>query len=359
MATLDADRRQGFLCPECRLLVSAPTEHLGATLSCPCCHTKLKIPRLEDSVLQLGASARSTQGVSFRADSAKKNNASWHENVPLEYQAEHSSGLPWHMLVPAALLGIILFAGMVHLLFQTEERPVTTLEIIGTQVLSTEAGSATDRSDSNIEEIAKVKDYLNALSGCATVDELEPLLRPVDRLHEKLSSFYSVNTLSFKKIRSVEDLFPVPDVDGGYLCSFTYVDGNARRGVLIENKGQIQLDWESFVGYSDVPWDQLKSILPREPVTVRVIRSVAEYYNHGFNSETYQCFELTRNDSNTRFYAYARRDGVVLNQLLPLGVSPIGSEMTIKVCYPEDVVDDNLLIINSVESGSWIVDYKK
>ncbi|MGJ8671543.1 hypothetical protein [Rubritalea sp.] len=298
-------------------------------------------------------------GISAAA-SIKDINDSWHEDLPVEYLAAHSRGLPWHMIVPAALLGLLLFLGMVGLLLQTEERAVVALSAseVAAEVGVEQINAVSTMS--KLQRIARVEEYLNELSTCTSIDELEPKLRSVPQLREKMENYYKTNALSFKKVRSVNELYQISnDLDGGYLCSAVYTDGLIQLSVILEREGEVRLDWESFVAYSDIPWDEIKKRLPREPIKVRAIRSISEYYNYGFDSATYQCFELMRNDSNTRFYAYARRDGALLSQLLPLGVSAGMIEMTLKVHYPENVIDDRLLIIDSVESDSWVVDYKK
>ncbi|MFD2277401.1 hypothetical protein ACFSQZ_13050 [Rubritalea spongiae] len=292
------------------------------------------------------------------ADSVKKVDEEWEEDVPIEYLAEHSRGLPWHMLIPAGLVGVILFSVLVSLLFQTKEQPVsggTSLVEASAPVVEEEVLS--EMSDE--ERQARVKTYLNELVQSSSIAELESIVRPVPDLREKLENYYESHELNFKEVESVNQLLPVTSMEGVYLCSSVSEDGWHGLSVIFQRGNQFLLDWESFVAYCDVDWDKIKEVFPKEPITVRAVRSRSEYYNHGFDSETYQSFELMRNDSDTRFYAYVRRGSVAYSRLLPVGVSEIGIEMTLRVRYPEDAVGKNQLLIEEVVSDSWVVDYKK
>lgn len=354
---MDIDNRRGYLCPECRLLVSATTEQMGASLVCPCCHTVLRVPKEDDDIPLFGDSMRTqTVSVSLVGDQCRSESA-WRENLPSALLAEHARGLPWHMLLPASIVGLVLYIGLMHVLLDTNDRPVRVLtsSIEQAQNSRSQASLGSDVSAPVTPE--EVQTYLDTLADCQTVDQLQPYLRPVPELRKKLENYYAGHALHFDKVDTVYDVSPMVDYPGRFLFSASFAQGKGRLGVIFKQGDRLFLDWASFVGYCDIPWEQIKTQKSREPFTIRAIRSTAEYYNHGFDSENYRCFELTRNDSNETFYAYAKRDSEVYSQMLPIGVSELSAEMTLKVRYPEEVKDDKLLIIDAVESGHWIVDY--
>jgi hypothetical protein len=264
------------------------------------------------------------------------------------------------MLVPASLIGLTLLIGLLGILYQTSERPVDVSGAIH-QVSEQKAPKDLEAVTVNNEapSTAEVQSLLDRLSAVQSEGDLLELLRPVPHLEEKLEKFYNSNPLKFSKVSTVRLVQSVTGYKNRFYCSALYEDGSVRNCIVVRDEKGIVLDWESFVAYSDVAWEQIKSVFPREPFTVRAIRSVAEYYNHGFSSGDYQCYELTKVDSNIRFYAYARRWGSLMSQLQPIGMSDQNVEMTLRVYYPEEVIDDRLLVIDSVVSETWFVDYKK
>jgi hypothetical protein len=115
-------------------------------------------------------------------------------------------------------------------------------------------------------------------------------------------------------------------------------EGLLREAVLLEQEdGGYRLDWEAYVGHSDLPWDVLRESRPEEAVVLRCYLLPDEYYNFGFgDAERWACFRLDSPDNHYAVYGYVERGSELerrLRDTLPLGGG--ARPASLEVAYPE------------------------
>lgn len=54
---------------------------------------------------------------------------------------------------------------------------------------------------------------------------------------------------------------------------------------FIDGADGLKVDWESWVGWSEMPWDDFLKIKATEPKLVRVMLKWVDYYNFDFSDE--------------------------------------------------------------------------
>ena len=88
---------------------------------------------------------------------------------------------------------------------------------------------------------------------------------------------------------------------GGYPVQFSKMDfhGKELAGVSVaglfasntmipvrtDEAGQPLIRWEEAVGWTETPWDEVVKTRPEEPVVVKVVAVVDDYYNYDYRDE--------------------------------------------------------------------------
>ena len=122
---------------------------------------------------------------------------------------------------------------------------------------------------------------------------------------------------------------------------------------LAEDKGSWKVDWESWIGWCQVPWDSIRREKPAGTFRLRALALPAEYYNFGFTDDSeWLCYRLRHPDSDDMLYGYVRRG-------TPLGdafrsLEPGDQPVIIDVRFPDGSPADNQLLIEALVSSSWL-----
>jgi len=352
---VEGNTMTGYICPSCRLLISASNETLGSEVVCPGCSSRIRIPSVEESKVFVEPVVQTT--ASYAHVHHDLSSGSWIDDLPTEVLAAQTRYLPWSMLVPAFAVGSVLFVSLIVLLFFTNLGPVAQIQPSGVvsleekeQVTETLATPTTD----------EVNELLIQLSQAKLPIELPQLLRSVPDIQAKLANYYKEEEVSFSRPKEVISIKEFSNKRGLYTFRADFEDGKSNGGVVSQNSNKNWvIDWESYVGYCDIEWNEFSKSQPKQPSLVRAIRVKNEYYNHGFSSNEWQSFELSYPNSEDVLIGYARRDSSVIPKLLPIGRRFGAMEVTLKVHYPEKVNDPRLVIIDEVVAGNWFTENPK
>lgn len=345
----------GYICPRCRLLVSASVELLGADVSCPGCRSIIQIPGFDDPLVLVEPVLQAV-GTDLHAH---KNISSenWRDDLPLDVLSARAKGLPWLMLLPVFGIASVLLASLIYVLFFTHFKPIELAQ----QKLVPEVESRGQISNADkVPTYAELETLLTKLSQAKSPGELRPMLREVPELEAKLANYYKGSEFTLSEPVDVIAITEIRHRTGFYLFRALLEGAEKWAGVVTKNtSGMWVIDWESYVGYCDIAWDELPKIRPKEPSVVRVARRKNEYYNQGFSSREWQSFELTYPNSDTILIGYASRRSALVQQLLPIGNRFGLMDVTLKIHYPENVNDPRLVIIDEVVTNDWITPNEK
>ncbi len=340
----------GYICPHCRLLISAGIETLGETVSCPGCRSRMRIPSLDENVDIVEPIVQTM--ASYVHVRHKVSSENWRDDLPMDVLSARAKDLPWAMLLPAFAVGSGLLLSLIALLFFTKLKPIEVVPAI--------AVSEVENRDQISKAVvaptaAEVKELLTKLSQAKTFSEVSQWLRDVPDLQAKLANHYKGEEVSFSSPVNVHSIAELPNNKGFYLFGSSLDGGVRKSGVATKNSsGNWVLDWESYVTYCDIAWDELPKVQPKQPSLVRAIRVKNEYYNHGFNSDEWQSFKLSYPESEKTLIGYARKDGSAIHQLLPIGNRSGGMVVTLKIHFPKNVNDPRLVIIGEVVARDWL-----
>lgn len=131
--------------------------------------------------------------------------------------------------------------------------------------------------------------------------------------------------------------------------------------VLDEGSGQYKLDWESFVHYLPVAWDELLNERPIGETPVRVVVASSIDYDEPFaDSRKFAAFSLSRIAEDKSLIGYVGRGAAIHQQLIDaLGTTATESDrkltMVLGIRYPKNAISPRQVEITRVVSPSWLV----
>ena len=116
----------------------------------------------------------------------------------------------------------------------------------------------------------------------------------------------------------------------------------------------LKIDWESWVGWSEMPWKEFRSSKPESSKVFRVTLSAVEYYNFDFLDEAkWQSYQLTSPDQEHSIYGYVERGSLMEKRFrLPPDVKSI--PFMLKLKFHKDTRTNDQVEIEEVVNEGWI-----
>jgi len=132
-------------------------------------------------------------------------------------------------------------------------------------------------------------------------------------------------------------------------------DYEQRDLMLVREPGGLRADWEAWVAWSEMSWEQFRQEKPQEPKAFRVVVTESDYFNFLFKDEAkWSGYRLTSLDGVQSIFGYAAR-GTELNSQLGVLISPGTKKLfLLRLKYPPDARVDNQVEIVDLISESWV-----
>jgi len=145
---------------------------------------------------------------------------------------------------------------------------------------------------------------------------------------------------------------------GSFLVGNIILENFGNHGVAVEwqeEDGRYLVDWESFVAYSEIPWEEIKKRRIKEPFILRARASIAAYFNFGFAEGEWACIQLQDMSSDHTIYGYIKLKDPLLGEMGRIMSRKGASHVTVKVRHPEDDGNgDNQLLVTEVIASGWV-----
>ncbi len=130
-------------------------------------------------------------------------------------------------------------------------------------------------------------------------------------------------------------------------------DYDNRTVFLVEDDGW-KVDWDSWVGWSPMTWDELQEKRPTETVRVRALVRPVEYYNFRFSSESeWAAVTLASPGNGSSIYGYVPRASGLHSQLTFLG-DTAERRLILDIRYPANAPVGNQVLIERVVGEGWL-----
>lgn len=133
--------------------------------------------------------------------------------------------------------------------------------------------------------------------------------------------------------------------------------GTADLAMTARNSGEFKVDWESFVGASEMSWPDFKKQRSAQPKLFRVFAQPDEYYNYEFSDAgKYLCFNLTSPDGLYFIYGFCEKESAVAQALSShLASGPLRRALTLRLAFPSQAQSDHCVRITGIVANRWLL----
>lgn len=134
------------------------------------------------------------------------------------------------------------------------------------------------------------------------------------------------------------------------------VDGRVEVALLKESN-QWRIDWESYVGYSDMAWNQFKKERPSQPLLFRTFATKGDYWNFEFSDETmFLSVHMLSPDGLTSIHGFCENDSSIGREVLSVLQKGQGRQpLVFRLAFPERAESDHCVRIVGLVSERWLL----
>lgn len=405
----DKKRWNAFICQDCRAIFRIPSDYAGTGVVCPQCDRMLRLPKPGESIPSLvqaseqpvadahpevsksststsnrpeknvvemthvgtGSSPTTPTNLPEPIESAgewrrRKKHRSRGRNAENEWQRADQRILRFTRRVPLPLIWgavvlmlicIILIGA--SLLKKPQDEGFATNSDVGVPMQIIDATQARDNSAAmmQLSQIQDAHEVIERFFRVVTIEELLPILRPVDGLEDKVRRYYRIHPLPDETFDSIDKQSSALYEDRQ--CFETQIrikNQPARLMTLMKIDERFRIDWESWVGWSEMNVTTLREKKPLTPVEVRVTLEKESYYNYDFPSaleSRWQSYKLTFADDGQILHAYVERASPIHQQIAPPSDVPL-RPLILRIRYQNEESHPSQVLIDSVVSEGWV-----
>lgn len=167
----------------------------------------------------------------------------------------------------------------------------------------------------------QAKEVVRAFYASKSVEEMAKQVRHPEKTLSRMKSFYGQKTITPVTKLEFGDNITENDRGTSAFVSLSLTAGLEEIAAVVEvpAKGTAKLDWESLVGWCEMPWAKFVKDGSEKPLEFRVHLSVADYYNGSFaDSAKYLCFRITDKANEATVYGYCEKDSSAAKSILGL-----------------------------------------
>jgi hypothetical protein len=220
-----------------------------------------------------------------------------------------------------------------------------------------------DADDSGTEDLEdydiQVKELEDAVKGFLAADSIEEMTRWVrdrKRVMPLIKEYYGRDGQEFRPLRwkAIGEDQGV-SVLGEMRAVLVTLDDYSQRQIGLEKTTRgFRVDWESWVGYSEMSWEEFQERRPTRPIVFRVRMERGDYYNFGFTDETrWLCFRILSPDDDL-LWGYAEAESAAVE----LRTMHVGEEellMTVRLRFPENSTRGDQVIVDELVATGWVI----
>lgn len=268
------------------------------------------------------------------------------DNQPRRQHRHRSTKRLIYVLSATAVLVVLVLAGI---FWQRIHRPATATVARPSAVVPLELQGISDFR-SQVWEVAR------QFCAAPNAEALIPLIREPERVGPKLRQFYDSENPWFPIALGPQPDLSALEVHRDFVVfHLPLADFSTHPIALEQTPAGFRVDWESFTGYSDLSWAELRRTRPRQPVVLRAVVRPSDYFNLDFPSAaTHHCYQISDQHSDHVLYGYVPADGDVELQIKKILLTEPMVLAVLRVRYPQNSTNDRQLEITEVLEKGWI-----
>jgi hypothetical protein len=187
------------------------------------------------------------------------------------------------------------------------------------------------------------------------VSQIFDLVSDGARVKSKILDYYPNGKITPTGLSKFNSSGNVSYKDSFAAVSILTTDFEQKQLAFIDGEDGLKIDWESWVGWSELPWDKLLEIRPDKPILVRVMLKWVDYYNFGFSDENkWRSYRLLSPEGEHMLYGYAERNSLLDQRMRP-GEQKATVAVTLKIHFPDGESTGKQVIIDEYIADGWVV----
>jgi len=270
---------------------------------------------------------------------------------------------PWGRMVAVAVAALALIGGVLFMIQRKQTANAAPAPVIAQQVQETAPDPAPAAEPINLplemnrnqtELLAEIEPMAKGFLEASTVDEILPFVRNREQVEKKIRAYYPNGTISAPGMSAFNTTSNV--AYRGKLASVAVRtnDFSPKQLAFIRTNDGLKIDWESYTGWSEIPWDELLSQKPTKAAVFRASLRMVDYYNFSFADEgKWQSYQLRSPDGQHVVYGYVKRDSTLDKQLRPADKNS-GNLVTVSLKFPLGETSKNQVLIEEVLADGWV-----
>ena len=283
-------------------------------------------------------------------------NHSWEQNSHGSHGGRREKRQMRLMLVGGVALFSLIVGGVVFSMNRGKNAVVRSVAPVAIPALAATSPKVVapllERSEAALLAASEplVKRFLEA----TTVDDLLPLVRNPPVAEARMRAFYTAGKIEAAGLSQFNSSGSVSIREKFVSLSVLTRDHEEKALALIETPQGLKIDWESWVGWSDISWEKFLSSKPVTGHVFRVTVSAVEYYNFGFANESkWRSYRLISPDGENSLYGYVER-GTVLEQRIHLDAETKSLALMLSLKFPVGATTNSQVLIERLVADGWV-----
>ncbi len=389
---------EGLVCPVCRFVFRVPMNHNGAGVVCPACAHLLQIPSVDQRRMVANARAQTSSKASVSRyglkkdigdmmfketpggassdiaddlepldaslqpkqlidDSCEQDDAypglpAWEQDRPVA-ASEPISALTW--ILSGSLLGVSIVVVSIWLMVQSIDDDITYDASDAVAEPQKDISSIDTRQAEESRMMKQSKKVVVEFLEAKTEADVEGLIRTPEVSVPRLRAWYDRDPWVTPGVRVVGHKNSII-INGDTITMDVQLDNfDIKKIAVVKTVAGYKVDWESWVAWTSVNWQELFDLRPTDPVEVRVLCKRVNYYNRVFNDSTkWFAVRLSHPYSDKSIYGYIDSESPQFHRFITDLVREKEVSATLKIRYPQNSpVGNQVSIVEHMQSG-WV-----
>lgn len=358
---MESTRRwSGFVCPDCRFVFRVPRDHDGRGVVCPNCRRVLKIPlphdRTQDLVIPLPAAPETGPRVrhkSRRRKSRRSEGNDWDRTSGGHHASSQHDRRQMRWMLIAGSGFLVLAVAAVFLAMRGHDPAPPPAKPPANQAAAPEIQAP---AFSEAAFLAEAEPLAKSFLEAKTIDELLPLVLHPDITGPRIRAFYPQGTLEPAGMSAFNTSAELLPAGSGYTVQVRTGEYSQKTMAFFPTPDGVKIDWESWIGWSEMPWADFIKSRPTEAKLFRVMLGPVDYYNFNFSDDRkWRSYRLISPDGEHSLFAYVELDSVLDARLRP---SPDKKQipLTLSIKYPPDSDSPNQVLVEKWHADGWVLE---
>ncbi len=211
---------------------------------------------------------------------------------------------------------------------------------------------AVQRSDTAL--LAEAESMARKFLEARTVEELLPLVRNPAVAEGRMRGFYPEGKIEATGMQPLGSAVGFSVRDKLVALVVRTRDFEEKSLAFIDTPQGLKIDWESWVGWSEISWEKFMESKPTSGHVFRVILAAVDYYNFEFtDDQKWQSYRLESPDQEHVLYGYAEK-GTDVSGAIHLAADIKSIKLMLSLKFPAGATTDNQVKIERFVSEGWV-----